>query len=448
MITILIADDEHHVCTYITDLLQSQNWDLDIHTAYSGTEALEAIDHHVFHLALLDIDMPGATGLEVAREISERYPRTRVLFLTAYDNFDYIYSAMAMKCKGYILKLEPDHVILDQIGKIVEEIWEEQRNMAQIDEIHRKDQMLTFLSQQTLLQHICYHGNPELIQREARRLSAEHSLQPDQPFYLMYTSYSEEQPNATDASIFQNASLQIDSNFLLQRITLMNSLLCGKLSCHVFHCEDHALLYFFQALEDTSPLANIIFLRHVADEFISTLSAASDIYHEIAVLLTESLSCTSISTIFPVLKAYGDSAIPANASCVIFADKKSLDRFSKNQSAKSKPAKNEQILKLIQAYVVQNYNSKLTLSTIAALVNYNESYISRLFKKETGQGVVEYITSVRLEKSKELLTGTNTSIQDIASAVGFDTAQYFSSIFRKQEGMSPTEYRLFQKKPQ
>ena len=80
MITVLIADDEHHVCTYITDLLQSQNWDLDIHTAYSGTEVLEAIGQTVFHLMLLDIDMPGATGLDAAKEVHRLYPRTRSLF--------------------------------------------------------------------------------------------------------------------------------------------------------------------------------------------------------------------------------------------------------------------------------------------------------------------------------------------------------------------------------
>lgn len=445
MITTLIADDERHVCTYITDLLQSQNWDLDIHTAYSGTEALETIDQHVFHLALLDIDMPGSTGLEVAKVITERYPRTRILFLTAYDNFDYIYAAIAMKCKGYILKLEPDDVILNQIGNIVEEILEEQKNMAQIDEIHRKDRMLTFLSQQTVLQHICYHPDMELIQKEIRRLPAEQALNPDQPFYLMYTSCSTASLPTANAASSQRAPLQTDSDFLLQRITLMKSLLCRKLSCHVLRCEDYALLYFFQSLENTSHLANFIFLRHVADEFINTLSAASDTPSENAVLFMEPLSCTSISSIFPDLKAYGDSAIPANASCVTFADKKSLERFSRNQSAKSKPAKNEQILNIIQTYIDQNYASKLTLSTVAALVNYNESYISRLFKKETGQGVVEYITSVRLEKSKELLTDTKASIQDIAIAVGFDTPQYFSSLFRKQEGMSPTEYRVYQK---
>ena len=183
----------------------------------------------------------------------------------------------------------------------------------------------------------------------------------------------------------------------------------------------------------------------MTDEFISTLSSDTDTIQETAALYLEPLTVPQISEIFPMLKAYGDAALPGSGSYVTFVDRKGLERFSREQSEKGKTAKNEQILKLIQTYIDKNYASKLTLSAIAALVNYNESYISRLFKKETGQGVIEYITSVRLKKAKELLTTSKDTVQDIAIAVGFDTPQYFSSIFRKQEGLSPTEYRIFRR---
>ena len=433
MITMLIADDEPLTCNYLASLFQSQNWDLDIHTAYSGTEVLDAMAKTAFHLMLLDIDMPGATGLEIAGEASRLYPRTRILFLTAYDNFDYIYSAVSMNCRGYLLKIEPEHVILEQVRKVIDEILEEQENIIQIDEIRRKDLMLTFLKQQPILNIICSSHDPEQIRKKLQSFPRDHVPQLSFPFYMMYMSH-------TFPADFLNGQPGMEE-FLLENIQLMTSLLCGKLNCYILRCNDSSFLYLFQPMHPISQSSDFVFLKRVADEFISTLSS-SDSVQTTTLLYMEPLSLSKISETVSALKSCRDAVLPDSDSYAVFINKKELEQFSAS-SREKKITKNEQILKLIQSYVDKNYVSKLTLSDIASLVHYNESYISRLFKKETGQSVIEYITSVRLQKAKELLTTTSSSVQDIAFAVGFDTPQYFSSTFRRQEGVSPTEYRIF-----
>ena len=69
------------------------------------------------------------------------------------------------------------------------------------------------------------------------------------------------------------------------------------------------------------------------------------------------------------------------------------------------------------------------------------SHLSRTFKKATSGSLTEYINKERISKAKELLQNTNLLTYEIAEAVGYKDATYFSSIFRKYEGISPSEYK-------
>ena len=106
-----------------------------------------------------------------------------------------------------------------------------------------------------------------------------------------------------------------------------------------------------------------------------------------------------------------------------------------------KADKNELIVKTIKEYINNNISESLTLAKISEIVCYNKSYVSRMFKQVSGMGLSEYINQIRLEKAKELLVTTNIPIQSIATKTGFDTSQYFSSVFKKALGLSPKEFR-------
>lgn len=86
--------------------------------------------------------------------------------------------------------------------------------------------------------------------------------------------------------------------------------------------------------------------------------------------------------------------------------------------------------------------NRLGLTDIADAVGLNASYLSRLFKKETGESITEHLTQFRIEKAKELLKDESLRLRDIAMAVGFNDVSYFSNTFKKIAGMSPTEFRM------
>lgn len=93
-------------------------------------------------------------------------------------------------------------------------------------------------------------------------------------------------------------------------------------------------------------------------------------------------------------------------------------------------------------YVQRNYSScNLSNQDIAAYVYLTPTYLSSLFKKETGKTISDYVIEVRIEKSMELLKKLRIKLYEVAKAVGYNDANYFAKVFKKQVGLTPSEYR-------
>ena len=83
----------------------------------------------------------------------------------------------------------------------------------------------------------------------------------------------------------------------------------------------------------------------------------------------------------------------------------------------------------------------ITLNDLSKEVYLNPNYLGRLIKKETGKNFSDILTEVRIEKAKELLKNTQIKTYEISERVGINDSRYFSQLFRKMTGMTPTEYR-------
>lgn len=98
-------------------------------------------------------------------------------------------------------------------------------------------------------------------------------------------------------------------------------------------------------------------------------------------------------------------------------------------------------IRKILSYIDKNYMRKLTLGEIAGQIHLCESECSRLFKKHMHISLFEFILQYRIEKSIDYLLNTNDSIAEIAESVGFNDSNYYTKVFRKFKGCSPTKYR-------
>lgn len=92
-------------------------------------------------------------------------------------------------------------------------------------------------------------------------------------------------------------------------------------------------------------------------------------------------------------------------------------------------------------YISLNYSGKISLKSIAAELYLSPNYLSELFKRHTQKNISEYITEYRLEKARKLLLQPEYKIADVSVLVGFGDARYFSSIFKRQYGITPADYR-------
>lgn len=98
-------------------------------------------------------------------------------------------------------------------------------------------------------------------------------------------------------------------------------------------------------------------------------------------------------------------------------------------------------MKKILNYITENLQEEISLDTIAAFVNMNSSYFSRYFKSKTGGNFIDFLTSMRIEKAKELLAETDLSIEEISAMVGHVNKAYFTKVFKKVTGVNPGEFR-------
>jgi two-component system response regulator YesN len=99
------------------------------------------------------------------------------------------------------------------------------------------------------------------------------------------------------------------------------------------------------------------------------------------------------------------------------------------------------ILRKAVEYIQAHFSEQVTLNEVAVHTYVSTYYISRMFKRELGKNFVDYLNEIRIEKAKELLKDVRYKTYEVAESVGIPDAHYFSRLFKKYVGVTPTEYR-------
>ena len=104
--------------------------------------------------------------------------------------------------------------------------------------------------------------------------------------------------------------------------------------------------------------------------------------------------------------------------------------------------KYQNVLQNAVQYMEENFaDENLTLNTVACVANVSANHFSAMFSQKMGQTFIEYLTSLRMNRAKELLRCTDKRSGEIALEVGYKDSHYFSYIFKKTQGCSPKEFR-------
>lgn len=540
---LLIVDDEHYIVNYLSALiLEHAGEDLEVYKCYSGIEALDLIKTMKVDLVLLDIHMPGLSGIETASRILEYYPDCHIIFLTVFDNFEHIYAADKFAHSRYLLKTETDDVILQEVFSAIQDIRQEADKLHLLSNASWKSMLLSHLLQQTILKEIFSGESIDKITRSLQISISEFPLDLEEPVFLMYTQIH--------YRTFQEKH-RIHSRTTLEYLQLMERLCVNKFHYAMLDMEQGNLLWLFQPSFDPSFASTSGLLESLANDFSDYCT--DTLHRHVTVVLDPTPSTwENVSVHFYTLQQYADSFItkapliyssvnilddepsPVILHTENYIERTEIDRliqeltfalyqgtetdydtvlkrlgtectvirsmhdiraikiylsvslvllnyidlyqlqeklvskialyqlyyihdFSSWKDAfhyletlshhlfdiqnSKKTDKNNLLVQKIKLYIGQHLGESINLATISRVVNYNETYISRLFKQLTGTSLSEYISQERIKKAKQLLSSTSESIQSIAAATGFDTSQYFSIVFKKMTGVSPSTYR-------
>ncbi|MGN0707689.1 MAG: helix-turn-helix domain-containing protein [Faecalibacterium sp.] len=185
----------------------------------------------------------------------------------------------------------------------------------------------------------------------------------------------------------------------------------------------------------TFPLSMLHEIRSISPKDYTSMFAEG----ETTVLHGTAQWTSRLRTILELLRS--STAEPEHPGCLYLALllHYAQQQYALQSGAGSRP--HNETVEQICAYLAANYQKKLSLSEVAAQFYLSPYYLSRLFRRVTGQSIVDYINGCRIEAAQRLLETTDLSISAVAEQTGFSTSAHFRRVFRELMGEGPLQYR-------
>ena len=193
-------------------------------------------------------------------------------------------------------------------------------------------------------------------------------------------------------------------------------------------CEEFFNSYI-QPLGETALKSYLIKNYIFMDVVLATAKQVNDLGGNIDIVIPELNSIETILANISTIEQLKEKTCTILGKALSFRDSQTSGQHTK-------------VIRQAKEYIDQHYmEPDLSLYEIASQVNLSSSHFSMVFSQETCQTFKEYLTTTRINKAKELLRSSSLSSNDISYQVGFNDPHYFSYVFKKNTGFSPTEYR-------
>lgn len=452
---ILVTDDEPLIHISIEKLILSCSDEYKVFHAYNGREMLELIKEHYFFLALVDIKMPGISGLEAIKQAKELSPLTRYYIMTGFNEFEYAKQAIKLKVDDYLMKP------LDK--KTIQETLE---NAKQMDYMNKREIKTAF---RNWLESTLNHRNGTLEKYEN--------------YYCSLILIAIDQSSFPKDTILKNL-MPYNDNFVSSFVGNEILLLCFSMDADILRqmCQnlasktytDGITLFTSSIVRDTTQLAeNLQQLRLYS--CLRVILGIEKFYYlkpllnYEAELLNFSQLCLSWQNAF-LQKDYNQFMNLCSLICNRLENEELWKRYEENIkhffaltlaattplpkqiselrqyfhiSAKAilhTPEKNTLTTSIIQ-YINSHYCDNISTAGLSEHFGLSANYISNLLKQELGIRYNDYITQLRLNHAKKLLLSTNQSVKEITSSCGYYSQSHFTKLFIEHENCTPTEYR-------
>lgn len=497
---LLVVDDEAIMRKGIANFIDWDSLDCQVAgTAGNGIEAIEFIKARPVDIVITDIKMPVADGLAVAKYIHENKPEIRVILLTGYADFEYAKTAIKYNVSAFILKPTNKKELIEAIQDAQKQIAtsKKQSSSAKEELAFLKDQLLLEMtgsawlpsfqerlsSLEICLEHYyvaafqmdplendiaflkgiiidgkkdaycyrynnlviavyfldgCYESAPDTVLENCRDITVIARTLDSRKVSVGISRYHN---GASDFSFAVSEAIHaLTLNFYYEKnIALFSDApedadydLTAENSLDLFHFENHLHNWLF---EDANGVLHKMFNKLKAG-FVNSADAknlCAQVYYICCRVLIKRENASPPGEFLSRISEAADIFSLENTVYELMA-------YTKEHFAGSAAAQNKLFEHAVR-FIHGHLSEPLSLEIIAEHLHISASHLSRTFKKVCGESLTEYINHVRIEKAKEYLLRQDILAYEAADLVGYHDATYFSSIFKKYTGVSPTEYR-------
>ena len=457
MLKILIIDDDILTRKGIQTLMPWAAHHMEIvGEASNGKDALEFLNVHPdTDLALVDLDMPVMNGTNFIKNASERFPNLSYVVLTVHTEFEYVQEILRLGAIDYISKTQFDQENFDQILDRIQSGINKKNALFQPSSDWKSAKILF-----SEIYSLISISQEEYFEIE-EFLSLNHLIKGKNVYEFQDNIwiFQTEQTDFLYPADFNNTMLLKISDVFEMTYAQLGKLLNQYLKNQFFydfrpiHETNHKHAYelnentfitnpqTFEFMKKEWTTLNWIHENALFDQFRLNLKNChlkpSQLYHfllSLEMIWNSSYHDAIGSTI----------SIPASFSNWCEVEEWLTSVYEKSQLFRTDTKYSNDVVKGIfsaRLYIDQHYTNSLDATEIARKVGMSSSYFSRCFHDIIGQSFSDYCIHIRLEHAKQLLTNTNEPIQVISIKIGYQDEKYFSRIFKKLIGVSPSEYR-------
>lgn len=416
MLTMLLIDDEYLVRKGIRETIDWSEYGIEIiGEASDGEDGLEMALKFTPDIILTDIRMPFMDGLEFMAKLRESGLNSSILVLSGHEDFSYVRTALQHGAADYLLKPIDNKHLISTVMKVAEKIKEERSTQLYFKRL--KDELST-IKKQFLRELII--GN---IQDKSE-------IQDKLKFYEIPLETSGNYVISIRINEYNLVLQQLSPQELLEFKTLIVNniaqflLLNSKFMGIVIEKDDEEWVVILHMLDSQDTGVGLVkercteLVNRVKKEFSQPISIGiSDICNEIE----------AISSAYKDAYTASYFKLLPGSSCVVYTKEKDAVGFRR------------EIREAIN-YIKNNYAKDITVELAAKELFISSSYLMHLFKDELGKTFNECITEYRIQVAKELLKDPQYKIYEVSENVGYGDVKYFSQVFKKVTGMSPSEY--------
>ncbi len=497
----IIVDDELLIRVAYQSIVNWQDYGFELAGVFeNGQAALDAFEQLKPDFVLTDTRMPICDGIELIRQIKQKYPETICVILSAYGDLDYVKEGMRAGAEDYLLKLD---ITSESLGALLSSTADKLKNLkhSQVEsvsqelekgrdeflrrwilgEIKERDTLTDYLkfykirlsrSLICMIIQICPE-NPEdfkeELQETAKRtigqtlFSSGTWLLADLRFCIFCAIgccddsnpdlYAE---NAKKSLLFSLRSVMNFSNVSIKWKYTDEILSVPRIFSQLIPSSSHPPVPVYDMVQEvvnqllqlhypeTAGLLKKIRLQFLENAALSPSALLNNCSYILMGLQTsmkhDSLLAQWLQdSIQGLTEDLSGCFSPRDFARWINHLNSLLEEMMKNRAPAASMA--ERAAKYIQ----KHFTEEIFLDNIADYCGVSPAYLSRIFSQEHGKGVLEYLTELRIRKAKELLSDTNEKIYRIAALSGYSDAVYFNKVFKKNTGMTPREYRLQKK---